>query len=234
MTDHPWPPGPSAPTLGDDEVHVWRANLDAVPDPAATGLARLLGTAERREAERFVRWVDRRRFIVRRAALRAVVGRYLRCPPSLIGLVRLPCGKVCLSAPLAKALQFSVSHSREIALYAIARHLQVGVDVERLRPDLASELLSSDVLPIEDTRRVEALPHEARADAAFAAWTRREAYAKARGLGLARLERGDVPGPDWTVQDISAGTGWKAALVVAGTPGNVHYWTMEVAGISDR
>jgi len=229
-----WAPGPSAPTLGDAEAHVWRTNVDAVLPSEARRLEALLSAEEVREANRFVFWSDRRRFTVARAVLRTILSRYVDCEPTRIQLVRMPQGKPRLAGPLSGTLQFNVSHSAEMALYAIGRGAEVGVDVERIRPALASELLSSRVLSIEDTSRLHALAPEARNDAAFAAWTRREAYAKARGLGLPLLDRGDTPGPEWTVQEIPLGPGWKAALAVAGTIRDVCYWTLDAAAVSAR
>jgi 4'-phosphopantetheinyl transferase len=234
VTGQEWAPGPSAPTLGDAEAHVWRTNVDAVLPSEARRLESLLSAEEVREADRFVFGSDRRRFTVARAVLRTILSRYVNCEPTRIQLVRMPQGKPRLAGPLSGTLQFNVSHSAEMALYAIGRSPEVGVDVERIRPALAPELLSSRVLSIEDTRRLRALPPEARDDAAFAAWTRREAYAKARGLGLPLLDRGDTPGSDWTLQEIPLGPGWKATLAVAGMITNVRYWTVDAAVVSGR
>jgi hypothetical protein len=101
-------------------------------------------------------------------------------------------------------LQFGVSHSAQMALYAIGRSPELGVDVERIRLAVSGKLLSSGVLTIEDV-------------------------AKAPGLGVALLDRADTPGPEWTLEEIPLGAGWKAALAVAGVIRDVRYWTLDAA-----
>ena len=79
----------------------------------------------------------------------------------------------------------------------------------------------------------------------FAVWTRKEAYAKARGLGLAlAFERFSVSAaPDapalldaedddprrWTMYDLPAGDGYAAALVVEGAVGRPMCWAWSPA-----
>ena len=233
MAGQEWAPGPSSPRLSDAEIHVWRTNLDAVTLSEVRDLATRLPAEEVREADRFVFGSDRRRFTVARAVLRVILSRYVDRDPLVIPLVRTTMGKLRLAGALEGALQFNVSHSAQMALYAVGRGPELGVDVERIRPAVSCELLSSGVLTIEEVGRIHALSPEARDDAAFAAWTRREAYAKARGLGLALLDRADTPGPEWTLQEIPLGPGWKAALAVAGAIRDVRYWTL-AAAVSGR
>jgi 4'-phosphopantetheinyl transferase len=229
-----WAPGPAAPTLGDGEAHVWRTSLDAVPGSQARRLEAFLSVDEVRHGNGFAFPSDRRRFIVARAVLRSLLGRYLDLPPAAIELAVTPTGKPELGVALGHALQFNVSHSDGVALYAIGRGLELGVDVERVRPAVLSELLAARVLPIEATRHVDTLVPAERADAAFAAWTRREAYAKATGLGLAELDRSAAPPSEWTLHEVPMEAGWKAALAAAGPVTRVRYWTLEVNAISAR
>ena len=225
-----WPPGPRAPTLSEGEIHVWRASLDAVPSSTTRGLESLLSPEELHESRRFAFVADRCRFIVARALLRTVLSRYVGRDPAGLPLRRTPEGKPQLGEPLEGRLQFNVSHTREIALYAIGGDRDVGVDVERIRPGLTADVLDSGVLVADDTERLRTLRGAARDDATFAAWTRREAYAKARGVGLGLLDRGEAPGPEWTVEEIPVGREHRAALAVAGAIRRVRYWTLDVGG----
>jgi phosphopantetheine--protein transferase-like protein len=82
-------------------------------------------------------------------------------------------------------LRFNVSHSDGLALYAIARGREVGVDVEQLRELPRAERIAERFFSTEETAALKAEPAERRVEAFFTCWTRKEAYIKARGDGLA-------------------------------------------------
>jgi len=138
-----WATPPPGLVLGSAEVHVWRARLD-VPPEGVRALEPMLASAERQRAARF-RWpADRHRFIVARSALRAILAGYLRLDPRGIHLTADIRGKPRLAS--ADALCFNLSHSADLALYALARHCEVGVDLERVlwvRPPGLGEALRS-------------------------------------------------------------------------------------------
>ncbi len=226
-------PGPAAPSLRDGEAHVWRADLDAAPPLEVQRLAATLSAEERRAAGQFVFAPDRRRFTVARGVLRAILSRYLGCESARIELARTPHGKPRLATPGATLL-FNVSHAAELALYALAPGREIGVDVERIQPAVTVEMLGSHVLSATETAHLRAFPPEVRDRAVFAAWTRKEAYLKARGVGLPGLEIGDEAGPGWTLHEVDLGPGWAAALAVEGPITTVRYWIWEPGVVSGR
>jgi 4'-phosphopantetheinyl transferase len=218
-----------------DRVDVWATGLDRDPG----GLARLresLADDESARAERFHFERDARRFVVARAVLRDVLGAYLGVAPRDVRFVYGPRDKPALAPPFdAAGVQFNVSHSGEIALYAVTLHRQVGVDVEQVRPlpDLAV-LAERNFSPTERGALL-ALPAARRPPAFFACWTRKEAYVKALGDGLshpldaftvsfaagepARLVEivGDAAAAArWTLAAIDVGAGYEAAVAVDG------------------
>ncbi len=85
---------------------------------------------------------------------------------------------------LPRAPHFSLSHSGDIALVAVTWDGLVGVDVERIRPDLEIGSFARHLVAPADAARIDALPHEQRERAWFQSWTRLEAVAKASGVGL--------------------------------------------------
>lgn len=139
----------SAPAPG--EVHVWRADLDAGRRPDADKLP----DDERRRAKAIVAAERRRRWIASRWALREALARYLGGDPAAVELHLGRRGKPRLGGDAP--LRFSLSHSGEVALIAVATGREVGVDVER---------------------------HGDRPADFYADWTRREAAAKCFGGGL--------------------------------------------------
>src|SRR5919199_1621700 len=90
-------------------------------------------------------------------------------------------------------LRFNVSHSHGLALYAITRDREVGVDVERIRPEVAQEKIAERFFSPREVTVLRALPTPLQATAFFACWTRKEAYIKATGDGLSlSLKQFDV------------------------------------------
>lgn len=162
-------------------VSVW---LD-VPAGVSAACWHVLSRDERQRAERF-RFVEhRQRYVVARASLRRLLAERLRVDPRAIELVENSYGKPKL-APVhgSVGLEFNLSHSEALAVYAFTTGSAVGVDVEMIRhvPD-ADDLAESFFSPRE-TAALRALPPDQRSLAFLACWTRKEAFIKALGLGL--------------------------------------------------
>ncbi len=234
-----WNPPPATWRLDQDEVHVWRAALDL---PAAT-LAALRGTLAADEQERAGRFHfahDRDHFTAARGILRALLGRYLDRNPAQLEFSYGPVGKPVLAPAWAADWRFNVSHSGGIALYAFARGREVGVDVERVRPEYPGEPVARRFFSPAEVAALAAVPPDRRREAFFLCWTRKEAYIKATGRGLSQpLERFDVeltPGRPaallahrdepaeaarWSMRNVDPGPGYAGALAVEG-----HGWRL--------
>lgn len=239
-----WDTPPARPTVGGDEVHLWRAHLKQPPG-VLSSLRGWLSAGERERAARFHFDRDRERFVAARAALRDVLGRYLRVAPGLIQFAYGEHGKPGLGGEsAASSLTFNLSHSRELALVAVARSKAVGVDVEFVREDFACAEVAARFFSPDECSALGALPPGAPyAEGFFNCWTRKEAYIKARGLGLsipldsftvslapgetARLLRADDEehgASRWSLLDVCAGEGYAAALAAEGTISAVGFW----------
>ena len=188
-----WCDTPPRLKLGNDEVHVWRAML-SVAQPVLQSLLSILSLDERAKAERFNFPKDRDRSIAARAVLRLILSRYLDVEPADLQFSYNQFGKPALIGHSgADALHFNMSHSGELALYAITRGRAIGVDVEHVREDLASEQIAERFFSPNEVAMLRALPVNMRTQGFFNCWTRKEAYIKARGEGLSLpLDRFDV------------------------------------------
>jgi 4'-phosphopantetheinyl transferase len=226
--------------LQSDEVHVWRAALD-LPESQVRSLRQTLTTDECQRAERYIFEKDRTHFVVARGLLRVLLGRYLHRDPQYLRFTYGPHGKPALAADMGEVtLRFNVSHSHGLALYAMTRGRELGVDVERIRPEVVQEQVAERFFSPREVTIPRALPVPLQATAFFACWTRKEAYMKATGEGLALpLEQFDVslaPGepatllrtawdpqeaPRWAMQDLAPAPGYRAAVAVAG-----HDWCL--------
>ena len=226
-------------TMG--EVHVWWTSLDDAAAVANTARALLSpDEVQRAEAFRFER--DRARFIAARATLRSLLASYLDVPASTLRFHAGPYGKPYV-AP-ATDLQFNVSHSRDLALYAVSRCRAVGVDVEYRRELPDTVQLARRVLAPLEFEEFLRRPEADRLPAFFTYWTRKEAYAKGTGEGigtlLKRIEVADSgavqpivivdettrPVTRWELRDLSAPPGYAAAVAVEGTASRVveRWW----------
>lgn len=155
--------------------------------------------------------LTRRRRPAARWALRAVLGHYLDADPAAIELRVAEGGKPKLAAP-GSSLRFNLSHSAGEALIAVAWEREVGVDIEQIRPHGDLLALARRALEPGEARVIAAMPAAGRPAAFHAAWTRREAIVKCLGVGLA----GPLPEGDVAVSAVDAGTGFAAAVAVAG------------------
>ena len=184
-----WSLPPAGFTLGLDQIHVWAAPLDLSPDDLDE-LASMLSAAERERAMRFRFDLHRNRFIAGRGLLRAALGQYLNTQPGRVEFVYGPNGKPSLSQTAAgTGIRFNLAHSEDLAVLAVMRDRDVGIDVERVRPIPEVEQLVARFFSVRENAAFQALPEEQRAVAFFNLWTRKEAWLKATGEGIARSLR---------------------------------------------
>jgi 4'-phosphopantetheinyl transferase len=241
-----WSPPPAVWVLPEDEVHVWRVELDRPGHSVAT-LATLLSPEEEQRAERFYWERERERFVAARGILRIILGHYLDAPPASLRFTQNEHGKPSLARDRAKSLSFNISHSGGLALFAVTRERALGVDIERLRTDLDYERLASRFFSPAEAAQLACLKGtDQRVEAFFRCWTRKEAYIKGQGIGLALgLQSFDVslaPGeparlvatrPDageaarWQLRGLDPAPGYAAALAVQGWDWRLQCWTWE-------
>lgn len=222
-----WWPGLALPRVPQPSVAPPRPWLLLVDrrDPrvqaASADLEALLHPEERARRDRFRLEADRHRALLGRGVLRLVLGAWLERHPASLAFQLGPHGKPALASPAQAAPQFNLAHSGDLILLAFHATTPVGVDVEQHRPALDWEPLARRVLPPGERQRLEWLPPEQRREAFLAAWCRLEARLKARGEGLAGLERlqaealaGQVPAREWT-WEVALPAGYVAAAAVA-------------------
>ena len=169
--------------LTNDEVHLWRVSLRCSDSPLAF-VQTLLSADERTRADRFRFARDRDRFVVARGMLREILGRYLDREPAALRFAYGAHGKPAL-AETSTGLRFNLAHSGDAALFAVRWERDIGVDLEPARTDLDLGELAAIVLTPGERALLAAAPSERRDELFAALWTRKEALAKAVGLGLA-------------------------------------------------
>jgi 4'-phosphopantetheinyl transferase len=223
----------------DAELSVWYANLDLGPD-LAQELADTLSDDERERAARFHFERDRRRFAAARGILRSILGSILEVEPNRVRFRYGERGKPYLEHEFEGNLFFNVAHSAEHAMVAVADGADVGVDIEAIRPRVDPLTIADRYFSAAEREALHTVPAPLQLTAFFQIWTRKEAYIKALGDGLAHgLDRFDVPlgdlGPDhlqiiedgvpaadWSLRDLSELPEYAAAVVAQGRPGGVQ------------
>src|SRR5258708_2804197 len=168
---------------GENELHVWHARLSGLIDELPR-LGALLCPEERARAERFCFERDRNPFILSRAILRSLLGEYCRMPAAEIAFGYGPRGKPFVAPCGGAPIEFNVSHTVGMAVYAITRGRPVGIDVEYVREVKDAGGIVARQFAAEEIAAYKALPAAARQHAFFYLWTRKEAYIKALGEGL--------------------------------------------------
>lgn len=243
--DRLWPAAPEQLALGENEIHVWRTPLN-LPASHLEQLQRLLSEEEAGRAARFYFARDRNHWIAARATLRSLLGRYLGVAPLDLSFAANAYGKLSLSSPPeGERLHFNLSHSGEFALYAFAYEREVGVDIERMRANIEYTELATHYFSACECAALRALPEHLQEEAFFLCWSRKEAYIKARGMGLSlALDQFDVsltPGEParllgsreepyiterWSLQALWPAEGYAGALVAEGSGWQVRCWSL--------
>ena len=130
ISDTIWSTGPNELTLRRNEVHVWRTSLN-VPASTLWTFEQTLSDDERVKAEKFKFAKDRFHFIISRGVLRTILGRYLQRNPQTLCFAYSHHGKpMLILEPDYELLNFSVTHSHTMALYAVTYYQDVGIDME--------------------------------------------------------------------------------------------------------
>ena len=174
------------------EIHVWSVPLNSIETPPPTA-----GEAAR--AARFRTPDLQRRYLRSHAALRTILA---RCTDARLDFAVTATGKPFL--PAAPHVKFNLSHSREMALVAVTLEVEVGVDVEWIRPMPDYRDIAERFFPPSQAAQV--------TDEAdfFRRWTRLEAVVKACGTGIYGIA--EEPAGEWTIEELAVAPGYSAAV----------------------
>ena len=235
-----WPPHPAraaagwVPSLSGRDVHVWAVHLDGADNGDA-----VLSTSERQRVAQIRQPVRRRCIAAARAHLRRILGAYLRQAPKAVELVRTEHGRPALAAGVP--LQFNMSYSRDIAVVALTNGWCVGIDVESVDPFPEVDSVARLSMTGTELRDFSGLSWCERPTAFYHAWTQKESYAKALGVGTAirfaaietridprcrdGLRRlGDPRGPSLTAHHLDPAAGFCGAVAAPGSDWRIHCW----------
>ena len=227
-------------------MNVWLGDLNIAAQSVAE-LESVLSLDERERAGRFRFEKDRAHYIAGRGILRSILGRYLQTPPGELRFRYNSHGKPYLAEETsAQKVQFNVAHSHGLALFAFSNGPELGVDIEFIRPDFATEEIAQRFFAPEEVKMLVSIEPAERTMAFFHCWTRKEAFIKARGMGLSLpLNRFVVNfGPDvpcgvlsaqeepeaskhWNIYDLQPAEGYAAAFAAQAPTMQVRLWRFQ-------
>lgn len=244
MTDmHRWSAPPASIRLPDNEIHVWLASI-IVDQPARAAFEQLLSSDECERAARFYFERDRHRYMFTHGLLRTLLGRYLNADPCELRFQTNEYGKPSLAGlPDTQPLYFNLSHSHELVAFAFTRAAAVGIDIEFMSGNIDYVALAKHSFSTSERDILRALPPSEQQGAFYRCWSRKEAYIKARSMGLyipldqfdVSLKTGEpaallcsredgVEAAHWSLYDLPPIPGYAAALAIKNGAWQTRFW----------
>jgi 4'-phosphopantetheinyl transferase len=238
---------PAKNTLTPGEVHIWLVRADDAGLCFAC-CENVLSAAERERAARFKFEIDRRLYTAAHAALRSILAGYLNVAPGNLEFESGRRGKPRLAPAFTKdRLEFNLSHSRGVALVAATREREIGVDVEQIKENFAFAEVAERYFTTREVSALRALPAGLQRRAFYQCWTSKEAFLKAKGVGLSgelddveivlegegRVQiKSTLSG--WSLRELDPCDGYAGAVVVQGGESDLrcHRWLGPAQGTS--
>ncbi len=214
------PPDHSSPplmALPPDEVHVWIVEPERIEDPRLLeAYLGLLSPEEREKQRRFHFERHRRQYLVSHALVRLALSRYAPVRPEAWSFATNPYGCPRVEGE-GQGLRFNLSHTDGMAMVAVANHVDVGVDVEDTMRSGETVGIADRFFAPSEVAALRALEVARQRERFFEYWTLKEAYIKARGMGLSipleqfafELQPGQPPRISFDPRLVDEPEGWK-------------------------
>jgi len=221
--------------IGLNEAHVWMAFTNECKPPPGKCEA-LLSPDEKIRSARFKFARDRQRYVFGKGLLRELLSLYLAVPAEKIQFADGARGKPRLAKTREQLqdIRFNVSDAGDGFACAIAIGREVGVDIESVDEVKDREKIAEQFFTPGEATAISKLRPASRNLGFLRCWTRKEAYAKAKGEGLylnlrgfevfeslekeptLRVEGDPIETSRWTLVDLEMPDGYVGALAVEG------------------
>jgi 4'-phosphopantetheinyl transferase len=238
-----WLTVPTDLTLLQDEIHIWRVELDR-PESQLQQFAKMLSDDELSRADRLYFQQHRQRFIAGRGILRTILGRYLEVAPQELQFCYEAFGKPVLAEQFSESkISFNLSHCQGMALCAVTRSSTIGIDLEYTRPVSDVLMLAEQFFSQAEYAMMRSLPPNQKQEIFFRLWTCKEAYLKATGAGISQLQQIEINlsanesakvknVSDWNLLEFVPARNAVAAIAVPGKIGTIKRWQYETPPIT--
>ncbi len=214
--------------MDDRTIKLWHSDC-AATEAEYPQYWRILDPIEQQQAFAIKNELRRRRYVGVHARLRMLLGNVVNTAPEHLSLGTAEHGKPYLVD--YPELSFNLSHSADKMAVAIAYNCDLGIDIEqyKIRQNLAG--LVDKCFAEEEKRYWQRLPEAEQMQAFYRFWTRKEAFVKATGKGIAlglqhcvinpqeqsellRIPVGYGQVDEWLIQEIDLGEPMYGALAV--------------------
>lgn len=231
-----WETGRFPPQLGINDVHVWAVRLSHRWSEVSL-FEELLSEDEKTRAGRFRFDRDRQQYRITHGLLRILVGQYLASHPATVQFSENEYGKPAVTEG---NLAFNISHSRGAGLMAFTRGRDIGVDLEWMNCRIATDQLAKYAFSEWEYDQYAAVSDDQKYLAFYNCWTRKEAFVKALGKGLAmplgsfdvsvqpghdtrlvRIEGGAIECQQWTMHSLTPFPGYAGTVLARGRDWNL-------------
>ncbi len=198
-----WKTVSTAPELTSGSVHVWKMMLS---DCEMAPSREILSEDEIKRADQFHFQVDRERFIHTRSTLRRLLAYYCGVEAGAVQFAYNSHGKPSLCNPdHTEEICFNVTHSQDMAMFAVSREYKIGIDVEYTKDTVEYLKLAQRFFSGKEYLALSCLSGTALKRGFYRYWTCKEAFVKAIGTGLSfpladftvNLEDEETPYLDW-------------------------------------
>jgi 4'-phosphopantetheinyl transferase len=206
----------------------------------------LLVKEEIEKANHFVFLKDKLRYVITHGILRLLLSDKLKVPAREIVLNFNSFGKPFLPTEWnPNSLFFNLSHSNLGIVLAFSRDRDLGVDLEYIKKDIPFMDIAKQFFSQTEYQELLSTPEFARLQSFYQGWTRKEAFIKAKGMGLSiplysfdvSISQGKLPellrsseDPNdlvkWKLIDLITWPDYSSALCIEGEPNQLiyHHW----------
>jgi 4'-phosphopantetheinyl transferase len=165
----------------DKTLHVWKIPL-YIAESQLPQLLTLLNDEEKNTATRFRFDQHRRRYIASHAALRNILAQQLNTTACKIDIHIQENGKPYIPQT---PIHFNLTHSKDLALLAISYQGDVGIDLEYLKQGTNFLGIAERFFHPLEVEQLKEMAPKSREKFFYFCWTGKEAYLKAKGVGIA-------------------------------------------------
>lgn len=230
--------------LSNNQIHIWKIDTNQANVNLDTLYNNILSSNERERVDRLRSENDKKRFIISRGQLRKSLSSYLKVSPSNITFSYNKYGKPSIrSEHNLENIKFNVSHSKNLVVYAITQNREVGIDLEYIRGVSHADKIVRRYFGEEESEFYYSQPENEKELAFFTLWTRKEAYSKARGMGIGLPGKkfdlnltGSIQSnsrknidSDWSLIDIEINSDYFAALAAEGKDLEICHYNIDTA-----
>jgi 4'-phosphopantetheinyl transferase len=225
------------------DTHIWRIRTD-FQDTVMNELLSNLPADEQKRASKFIPIRSKRQYIVSRFVLREVLQHSTGVAKKEISFEINEFGKPFLPNGFP---HFNISHSMDRALVALSWEAEIGIDIECMRQRDTTPKIARRFFSEAEVEDLFSLPREHQFKGFYNCWTRKEAYIKGKGKGLAiplssfavslipgvppilKYDINDSDAPkNWSFSELTVATDYAAAIAVHKSKHKIKLWDFKI------